>query len=349
MKTNTIVFLALAVFSSYILNSSSEPSLQLEPTELKVPFGLPPIPWPADNPYSQKKAELGRLLYFDKRLSADGTISCASCHAVKRAYADINPVSIGINGKKGTRNAPTVINAGYQRFQFWDGRAGTLEEQSMGPIANPREMSDTPDVHDAHRQCEERIRKIPGYRKVFNEVFGHEECSIQDIAMAIATFERTVLSGNSPFDHYLAGNKQAMTEEQIHGFAVFKKSRCVNCHTPPLFIDNQFHNIGVGMDAEKPDLGRYGVTKNDKDWGAFKTPTLREIENTYPYMHDGKTATLEGVIDYYDKGGTPNRNLDPLMKPLNLSEEDKKALLSFLRALNGDGWRHFTAPTQFPQ
>ncbi len=213
----------------------------------------------------------------------------------------------------------------------------------------PNEMSNTSDVHAAHWQCHERIHKIPGYRKLFGEVFGNEKCSIEDIAKAIATFERTVLSGNTSFDHYLAGNKQAMTEEQIRGYAVFKRaaaSIAIRLHY--LWIIN-FHNIGVGADAENPDLGRYAVTKQDKDWGAFKTPTLREVEITHPYMHDGRFGTLEQVVDFYDKGGTANRNLDPLIKPLNLSEEDKKALLSFLKALNGEGWQHFTQPTDFPE
>lgn len=346
MKKICVLMLLVSSLHAYL---PTENLLQEEPEKFVLPYGLPQMPWPADNPYSKKKAELGRLLYFDKRLSADGTISCASCHVVRRAYADIQPISIGIEGKKGSRHAPTVINSGYQTFQFWDGRARTLEEQCKGPISNSREMAATDDAHLAHRQCQERIMKIPGYRALFKEVFGDEECKVENIAKAIATFERTILSGNSPYDHYLAGDKKAMTEEQIHGYAVFKSSRCVNCHTPPFFIDNKFHNIGVGMDKQNPDVGRYAITKNEKDWGAFKTPTLREVENTYPYMHDGSSKTLEEAIDFYDKGGIPNRNLDPLMKPLNLSEKDKKALLSFLKALNGEGWQHFSEPKEFPK
>lgn len=349
----TFSFLAILCLATHVgvfgKESSVDSLLEEEPAAFVVPYGLPQMPWPADNPYSQKKAELGRLLYFDKRLSADGTISCASCHAIRRAYADENQISIGIKGRKGTRHAPTVINAGYQTFQFWDGRSRTLEEQCRGPVSNPREMSATDDVHIAHKQCQERIMKIPGYRVLFKEVFGDDSCNIENISKAIATFERTVLSGNSPYDHYLAGNKKAMTDEQIRGYAIFKKSKCVNCHTPPLFLDNKFHNIGVGMDVPNPDVGRYGITKQDKDWGAFKTPTLREVSNSYPYMHDGSEMTLEEVVDFYDKGGIANRNLDPLITPLNLSEQDKKDLVSFMKALNGDGWQHFTEPKKFPQ
>lgn len=332
--------------------SAYEPAnklLEQEPDKFVVPYGLPQVPWPADNPYSQKKAELGRLLYFDQRLSADGSVSCSTCHAIPRAYADLKPISIGIKGRKGTRHAPTVINTGFQQFQFWDGRVRTLEQQCEGPVSNSNEMSLTDVVKLAHMQCQERIMSIPGYRALFKEVFGDDQCKIENISKAIATFERTVVSGNSPYDHYLAGNKKAMTGEQIRGYALFKKSLCVNCHTPPFFFDNKFHNIGVGMDVDNPDVGRYAITKDEKDWGAFKTPTLRESSKTYPYMHDGSVKTLEEVIDFYDKGGTPNKNLDPLIKPLHLSEQDKKDLVSFLKALNGDGWQHFTEPDEYPQ
>ena len=316
--------------------------------ELVIPLGLPPIPWPADNPYTQQKAELGRLLYFDKRLSSDGTISCASCHGIESGFSDRNPVSIGIFGHHGTRNSPTVINSVYLKHLFWDGRASSLEEQSKGPTANPDEMRKALNVEEAHKECQEAVRSIPGYRVLFKEVFGNEDCSIEDIAKAIATYERTILSGNSPYDRYTAGDKKAMTQEQIRGLSVFKKAGCDNCHSGPLFTDERFLNIGVGMEAAEPDLGRYNLTKDSKDWGAFRVPTLRETEFTYPYMHDGKLNTLEEVVDYYDKGGTPNKNLHPLMRKLNLSEQEKKDLVNFLKALSGEGWHHFTEPQEFP-
>lgn len=323
--------------------------LEEEPDELKVPLGLPKIPWPADNPYGKKKAELGRLLYFDPRLSSDGTISCATCHSERLGFADRKPIAQGILGSLGSRHSPTVINACYQTHQFWDGRVRTLEEQAKGPIANPKEMTLARDVHDAYNQCQERIQKINGYRILFAEIFRNETCSIDDLSKAIATFERTVLSGNSPFDRYLVGgDKTALTQEQIEGYAVFKRVGCANCHGGPLFTDGRFLNIGVGMDAPNPDTGRYQVTHLEKDWGAFKVPTLREIENTPPYMHDGSIETLEGVVDYYDKGGTPNKNLHPLMKPLHLTEKEKKALVAFMKSLSGEGWQHYTPPQKFP-
>lgn len=316
---------------------------------IQIPLGLPPVPWPKDNPYTKEKAELGGLLYFDKRLSSDQTISCASCHNVPCAYSDCRAIAIGIRNHKGTRHSPTIINAAYSKLLFWDGRAASLEEQCKGPIGNPKEMTNVPDVHEAHQQCAERVRSIAGYRTLFKQAFGHDEITIDDIAKAIATFERTVLSGNSAYDRYQAGDRTALTQEQIHGMQVFKKSGCTNCHGGFNFSDDRFFNIGIGVDALKPDLGRYVFTHQDRDWGAFKVPTLRESALSGPYMHDGSLNTLEEVVDYYDRGGIKNKNLHPLIKPLNLSAEDKKALIKFLQSLNGEGWQNFKEPKSFPQ
>lgn len=318
------------------------------PDNTTPPLGLPPIPWPQDNPYSKEKAELGRLLYFDKRLSSDQTISCATCHNVPCGYSDCRAIAIGIKNRLGTRHSPTIINNAYATILFWDGRASSLEEQCKGPLANTKEMSMVQDVHEAHSQCEARVKEIPGYQAIFKKVFGHDNITIDDIAKAIATFERTVLSGNSPYDRYVAGDRAALSEEQIHGIKVFKKVNCVNCHGGFNFTDQRFQNIGIGMDAPEPDLGRYLITHDKKDWGAFKTPTLREVERTGPYMHDGSLKSLEAVIDYYNDGGIKNNNLHSLLIPLNLSQEDKDALVSFLRALSGEGWSNFQEPNHFP-
>lgn len=336
-----IGFIGAFYFSSFETVESIE--------EVKVPLGLPPIPWPKDNPYSKKKSELGRLLYFDKRLSADGTISCASCHSISEDFADGRKVAIGIHGRKGSRNSQTVINSAYHKHLFWDGRAKSLEEQCLGPVANIKEMANTDNPHIAHFQCQTRIQNIEGYKQLFREVFGDENCTMQNIAKAIATFERTILSGNSPYDRYVAGDKTAMSEEQIAGYKVFRHVGCDNCHFGPNFADGRFLNIGVGMDSQEPDLGRYEVTKNKNDWGAFRVPILRDIAKTAPYMHDGSLQTLEQVIDYYDEGGIPNKNLHPLMRKLNLSEKDKKALVSFMYALSGEGWQMIKEPETFPQ
>lgn len=347
MKAKYILFAGLAsalffgLISSRSVSNPNKADIE-EAKKLSIPLGLPEIEWPVDNPYSQKKAELGRMLYFDKRLSADGTISCASCHSAPGAFTDRRPVSEGVHGRKGTRHSPTVINVAYQKYLFWDGRASSLEEQCKGPIANPNEMAGTDNVHDAYHQCNERVRKVERYRQLFKEVFGCDHCSIDEIAKAISTFERSILSGNSPYDRYMAGDKTAMSPQQIQGYQVFKREGCIQCHSGPNFTNDGFFNIGVGMDEESPDLGRYDVTHEKKDWGSFKTPTLREVAKTYPYMHDGSLKTLEEVVEYYNKGGISNPNLHRLIRPLHLSEEDKQALISFLEALSGEGWQHFS-------
>lgn len=350
IKKDFIMKSLLLLIPFFLFFAFFELSYALEATEsITPPIGLPSIPWPKDNPYTKEKAELGRLLYFDKRLSSDQTISCASCHNIPCAYSDCRSIAIGIDNAKGTRHTPTIINAAYSKYLFWDGRATSLEEQCKGPIANTKEMSNTKDVHEAHRQCAQRVRQIKGYGILFKNAFGHDEITIDDIAKAIATFERTILSGNSPFDRYQAGDHSALTQEQRKGLMVFKSVGCIRCHTGFNFADDRFFNIGIGMDASKPDAGRYLSTHDEKDWGAFKTPTLRDVEHTAPYMHDGSLMTLEAVIDYYDSGGIKNKNLDPLMRPLHLSPENKKALVSFMKSLSGEGWQNFQEPESFPQ
>ncbi|MFN0100711.1 MAG: cytochrome-c peroxidase [Bryobacteraceae bacterium] len=317
---------------------------QTKPAEFTVPRGLPPIFWPKDNPYSPAKAQLGRLLYFDKRISADGVLSCASCHHPSKAFTDQSAVSTGIKGQKGGVSAPTVINRAYGMLQFWDGRSASLEAQAVGPMANPIEMGNT------HPGVVETLKKVPGYRTLFKQVFGTEDFTLDHVAMAIATFERTVLSGNAPYDKYRAGNKAAMSAAQIRGMNVFfNKAKCDQCHENATFTLNAFHNLGIGQDKANPDPGRFAVTKNEADFGAFKTPTLREIEHTFPYMHDGSLKTLEDVVDYYDKGGIPNKNLDERIKKLNLTAQDKTDLVAFMKALSGTGWQHLTEPKEFPQ
>lgn len=316
------------------------------------PLGLPKFPWPEDNPYSKDKAELGWLLYFDKRLSGDNSVSCASCHAPEKAFTDGAAVSIGIKGQKGGRSAPTVINRFYSTLQFWDGRAESLEEQAKGPIANPIEMTLEKEADKAHEASMTRLRAVPGYVRRFKKVFDADKLDIDMVAKAIATFERTVLSGNAPFDRYQAGDKKAMSEAQIRGMDVFyNKAACDSCHIGFNFTDGSFENIGIGMDKKDPDLGRYLVTGRDEEKGSFKTPTLREIEHTGPYMHDGRFKTLEEVVDHYDKGGIKNPYLDERMKPLKLSKQDKSDLVAFLKALSGEGWQKIKEPTKdhFPK
>jgi cytochrome c peroxidase len=313
------------------------------PSKPREPLGLVPVVWPADNPYTPEKAELGRLLYFDPRLSADGTVSCATCHNPKYAFTDGAAVSTGIRGQTGNRSAPTVINRAYSLAQFWDGRAPTLEEQAKGPMANPIEMGNT------HYTIVDNLKRIPGYRALFANVFATEDFTIDHVARAITTFERTVMSGNSPYDRYKAGRKNALSPSQVRGMDVFlNKAKCDACHEGVNFTSNSYANLGVGIDKPDPDLGRYAVTRDPRDWGVFKTPTLREIAHTAPYMHDGSLKTLEDVVEYYDKGGTPNKNLDQKIKPLHLTPQDKKDLVAFLNALSGEGWQQIKAPERLP-
>jgi len=311
----------------------------------KVPLGLVPIFWPKDNPYTPEKAELGWLLYFDKRLSVDQTVACASCHDPKFAFTDGQRFSKGIRGQLGGRSAPTVINRAYSLEQFWDGRAKTLEEQAKGPIANPIEMG------HAHDLCEKCIGGIEGYKNRFKEVFGADVVKIEHIAKAIATFERTVLSGNSPYDRFKTGDEKALSEGQKRGMKTFfsNHARCDSCHEGVNFTNAKYANVGIGMDKPTPDLGRYEQTKQETDRGAFKTPTLREIAQTGPYMHDGSLKTLEEVVEHYNKGGIKNTWLHTDVRPLNLSDQDKKDLVEFLKALSGEGWQHVKPPEKFPE
>lgn len=345
--SRVLLIFSLTLVSLVGLQSLNTSDLQDLPPP--VPLGLQPVPWPKENPYSKKKAELGHLLYFDKRLSGDGTVSCATCHKRECGFGDCREIAVGIGGHLGTRHSPSIINAAYYRHYFWDGRAASLEEQCKGPIANTKEMAKLKDAHEAHRECVEKVKSIAGYRPIFKKVYGSEEPSMNQIADAIATFERTILSGNSPYDRYKAGDKAAMTEEEIRGMALFKKTGCANCHGGFNFSDDRFHNIGIGMDRADPDPGRSAISGNPKDFGAFKTPTLRDSANAAPYMHDGSLKTLEQVVDYYDKGGNPNKNLHPLIKPLHLSPEEKADLVSFLKALSGEGWQHVQEPLSYPE
>ncbi|MFQ5863554.1 MAG: cytochrome-c peroxidase [Candidatus Brocadiales bacterium] len=301
--------------------------------EYSLPLGIPELIIPDDNPVTPEKVALGRKLYFDKRLSLDNTVSCATCHDPEKGFADAAPVSTGIKGQKGRRSAPTVLNSALYDFQFWDGRALTLEEQAKQPIINPIEMG-----MPSHDALVEKLKGIEEYRQDFQKTFG-EEITIDNIVRAIASFERTLLAGNSPFDQFMyGGDEKAISNLAKKGLGVFRgKGRCVTCHeivgSFALLTDSKFHNIGVGMDKTEPDLGRYEVTKEDKDKGAFKTPTLRNIALTAPYMHDGSEPTLEEVVDLYDRGGIPNAHLSGEIRPLKLTEKEKKALVEFLNTL----------------
>jgi cytochrome c peroxidase len=338
---------AVTVLSSWIATPAANAQSAAE-YKLTIPFGLEEtkVVIPEDNPLTKDKVELGRLLFFDKRLSQDNTIACANCHLAKFGFTDGKPVSTGIRGQKGGRSAPASINRVFSSAQFWDGRAATLEAQSVGPFTNPIEHGFANyDVMMA------KMMKIAGYRKLFKQVFGDENIKIDNVGKAIASFQRTVLSGNSLADRFDQGGEAgAISPAAQRGLLLFRdKARCTKCHSGFNFTDEKFHNLGLGWDDNKVDLGRYMVTKNAEDIGAFKTTTLREIARSAPYTHDGRFKTLEEVVNFYNKGGVKNPHQDPLIIPLELTDEEKSDLVQFLHTLNGEGWQQATAPKAFPK
>ena len=309
-----------------------------KPIQIKAPLGLPPVPIPADNPPTAETVALGRKLYYDPILSSDHTISCASCHGPQTGFTDTRPVSLGVVGKKGSRHSPTVINSAYNSVQFWDGRAPSLEEQAEGPIANPVEMAVSLD------DAVERLQSDPAYVALFKQAWGTEKITIDLVVKSIASFERTVLCGNSPFDRFYYGHdKKALSASAQRGLKLFmdpKKANCEVCHTIgrdyALFTDNKFHNLGIGADinGNMLDLGRFAITKNESDWGAFKTPTLRNIAHRSPYMHDGSFPTLNDALGHYIGGGNLNPHLDKEIHALDfLTFDERDDLLAFLDSL----------------
>lgn len=367
--------LGLLVLS--VCGRESRPARAADPivryaVEFETPIGIPPGLWrqriPTENPLSAEKVALGESLFFDKRLSADGTISCATCHDPARAFVDSNVSALGPGGKPGTRNAPSILNAMFNELFFWDGRAQSLEDQAKQPMINPAEMG-----QQTHSAVVARVNADRGYRQRFRLVFKRAGVSIDTIAKAIAAYERTQLSGNSPFDRFLAGETKAISDVQKWGWELFQhKAQCINCHeferaSAPFFTDFNFHNTGVVTPQRSPDLfaanlrlidfpdannlpalgllahtegfselGRFLVTRQAKDIGAFKTPTLRDVELTMPYMHNGSQKTLLDVVKFYNRGGERNAFLDEQLRPLHLDDQEMSALVEFLRALTSD-------------
>lgn len=336
---------------------------------LQLPSGVRQPIVSDQNPLTAAKVTLGRQLYFDKRLSADGTVSCATCHDPQQGFADGRVVAIGIKNQAGARNSPTVLYSGFNEVQFWDGRASTLEEQAKQPLINPIEMGQpSPDA------VVKSVVAMAEYKDAFKAAFGSPVPTIDRVVQAIASFERTIAPFTSPFDRFLTGQKDAISDSAKRGFVLFQgKARCIACHeftnAAPHFTDNKFHNIGVATKgnfeqlareaqstagkaseqqatlAHQPGfeaLGRWIVTRRLKDIGAFKTPTLRDVALTAPYMHDGSQATLEAVMDFYNKGGEPNPNLDGDIHPLNLTKGELTDMVEWMKSLSDeDGGRNF--------
>jgi cytochrome c peroxidase len=339
--------------------------------QVGLPLDLTRAAIPANNPQTPEKISLGQKLFFERQLSADGTVSCSTCHDPKLAFTDRKTTSVGIARRVGQRNAPTVLNAMYNKAQFWDGRANTLEEQAEFPIVNPSEMGCASlDVAVA------QIARVNGYQEAFRHVFGHPP-NASDLLRAIASYERTQILFDSPFDHFIGGDKNAIDDSARHGWELFNtQARCNKCHAltdterdTTLFMDNDFHNIGIGIirhnvvalagQAEKlinssdktaidraaiqhdmSVLGRFLITKQKKDTASFKTPGLRNVLVTAPYFHDGSQETLWDVMDHYNKGdGVHNPWLDEDIQPLALSENDIDDLVAFLVSLTSTSYK----------
>jgi cytochrome c peroxidase len=296
--------------------------------------GLPPVPVPAGNPLTAAKVSLGRKLFFDPGLSADRSVSCASCHRPDHFYADDVRLSKGVGGQLGERNAVSLLNAAYSPHLLWDGLSVSLEDQARYPVTHPREMSNT------REKAVQYLAAEPAYRPLFAAAFDDATVTWDRVSQAVASFERTLLSGDSPFDRFKAGDPRAISQAAQRGLRLFQgRAGCAECHRysaeSPFFSDGDFHNTGVGW-SDEPDLGRYKITKAREDKGAFRTPSLRNVARTAPYMHDGEMATLPEVLDFYSRGGGKNPFLDEKIKPLDLTEAEKSDLLAFLSALTGD-------------
>ena len=316
------------------------------------------------NPLTRAKIELGRQLYFDTRLSADNTLSCSSCHDPDEGFARHTQFGVGIDGQEGGRNSPVTYNRILSDLQFWDGRAGSLEAQAVGPIANPIEMGNT------HDKAVATLKKIPGYVAQFKAVFGGDDAvNIDNVGKALATFERVIVTGPSAYDYAEAFQpftrfdkdelaelkedspetyaryeelkkgveKNPLSEAAKRGKELFfsQEVNCAACHVGANLADEKYHNLGIGADAKEPDVGRFAVTKDPKDWGAFKTPTIRNVALSAPYMHDGSLKTLADTVEHYNKGGTPNRNLSDKVKKLNLNKQQVQDIVAFMKACTG--------------
>jgi len=361
-----VILVALAL---PVLVRGGDSSAELERAGLKLPLGIPPEVWsyfvPNDNRMTPAKIEFGRQLFFDKRLSADGTVSCATCHDPGLAFTDGRTVAEGIAGKRGTRNSPSLLNAMFNSGQFWDGRAASLEAQAVLPLINPDEMGNA-----SHTQVIDRLQQAPEYVTQFREVFGGS-LTIAGIGKAIAAYERTLVSANAPIDRFIAGDREAISAAAQRGFALFRgRARCSVCHTVnqafPFLSDQNYRNTGVATSspgfeglAEKAtvavrggdhvvalralaketatsELGRFMVSGSPLDIGSFRTPSLRNVELTAPYFHNGTAATLKDVLNFYSKGGGDDPRRDWELQPLGLSDQEQEDLIAFLKSLTSD-------------
>jgi len=338
---------ARAVLFVVVLAALPQSNLSAQPAPSDFPprptLGLPAVPWPADNSYSAARVELGRYLFFDPRISSNGRVSCATCHPPGHAFAGGDPAPVGVTGKPLRRRVPTLINRAYGRSQFYDGRAATLEAQIASPVTDPDEMGTTPEG------AAQSVARIAGYQPLLERAFGDPQVTFDRITKAIASFERTILSGNSPYDRFVAGDKSALSPRARRGLEIFERTgECSECHNGFNFTNEKFAGLGIGPDRAPPDLGLGAITGKRRDEGSFKVPTLREVAHTGPYMHDGRFKTLDDVLEFYRKGGQPGPHLDSRIAPFFLDAPAKADLAAFLESLSGEGWREIQAPEKLP-
>ena len=374
MKKIILVGLAVCAIGLFIFKAGDEKFFSQGSNNANLSqLGLPDMVHPPDNLPTEKKISLGRKLFMDRRLSHNDTISCAMCHVPEQAFT-VNEMAtaVGIEGRSHRRNSPTILNVGYMQRLFHDGREFSLENQVVGPLLAFNEMGN-PSVG----YVIEKINSLPDYKGMFEEAFG-EPANLERLMQAIATYERTLISGNSKFDQWYYGkNKKALNKTEINGYKLFiGKAQCISCHTitqtTAVFTDQSFHNTGIGWsrdnrvvnkifesktfpvllapgvvvqvaqehfdkasEAPQNDVGRFEITENPKDSWSYKTPSIRNVALTAPYMHDGSLLTLEDVVDFYNRGGEDNPFKDKLLKPLELSNDDKQSLVAFMKALTG--------------
>jgi cytochrome c peroxidase len=324
---------SLLVVGACTSRSSPAPA----PYALTPPLGLPPVPIPPGDSMTGPKVELGRLLFYDRRVASQAQSACADCHLPEHGYAGREPTMAF------HRNSPTVLNRAYGGPEFWDGSAGSSLEELVDGVLRFVNFG-------APRSVAARLDEVPTYRQAFVEAFGRPPDQ-EAVVQALATYCRTLLAGGSPYDRFVAGDRGALSTSAQQGNQLFfGAAGCASCHAGPNFTDEQFHDIGIGQEdpqrrfypadphgkPEFPELGRFNITHRLEDRGAFKTPTLRELESTAPYMHDGRFSTLEEVVDYYDRGGLQALGMDSRIRPLNLSPADKADLVAFLRSLSSN-------------
>ncbi len=336
LRLTYFVILILTVTGALLAGCKREATTpetaEFKPEILPLPQQLAtyePMSIPADNPLTTEKAALGRQLFFDERLSGDGSRSCYSCHVCEKGLTDGLAKSVGAFNKQLPRSSPTLWNIGYHREFYWDGRSGSLEAQAKAAWTGANMGANADEIAG-------KLNAIEGYRTQFQKVFG-ENATPDNIVKAIAAYERTIISGDTAWDRYRAGDQSAMSESAVRGWNVFQAIKCTNCHDGVLLTDQQYHNVGIGMDQKEPDVGRFKVTNNPQDTGAFKTPTLRDISQSGPYFHDGSTATLEEALDIMLGGGKPNQYLDRKnLEKHDILPDQRAALIDFLKALDVD-------------